>query len=369
MKLKTDSPLLEFAPEPKNVREDLSAVVNVDNYLWLASDETTSIERLSSTDGLSFRNHKTFPLTDFLSLPADGEEDVDQEIDIEGLAFEDNYFWLVGSHSIKRKNLNKDRGIGIDEGIKKLAKTEREGNRYMLARIPIVLDDAGELTLRGSAKSPGNGSHSLAAAQLKGDAKGNDLTDALRGKDKEKDDDHLKKFMDIPGKDNGFDIEGLAIANDRIFLGLRGPALRGWAVILELALDLMDSKLTLRDIGPSDRKYRKNFLQLDGLGVRDLCFCGKDLLILAGPTMDLDGPFSIFRWRDAAGPADERLVFREDLEEIFVFPFEKGADRPEGMTIISAPEEPLSVLVVYDSQNLDPQLAPTSVRARVLELA
>ena len=60
--------------------------------------------------------------------------------------------------------------------------------------------------------------------------KGNDLTEALRG------DEHLGSFLAIPGKDNGFDIEGLAVAGERLFIGLRGPVLRGWAVILEVEL-------------------------------------------------------------------------------------------------------------------------------------
>ncbi|MNG03413.1 hypothetical protein D3C84_864920 [compost metagenome] len=36
-------------------------------------------------------------------------------------------------------------------------------------------------------------------------------------------------------------------------------------------------------------RYRKHFFALNGLGFRDLCTSGDDLLILAGPTMDLDG--------------------------------------------------------------------------------
>jgi hypothetical protein len=43
------------------------------------------------------------------------------------------------------------------------------------------------------------------------------------------DDPHLGFFVGamIPGKENGFDVEGLAFYQNRIFLGLRGPVLRG----------------------------------------------------------------------------------------------------------------------------------------------
>jgi len=369
MKMKTESPLLEFGPDPKDVREDLSAVLSVDDYLWLASDETTSIERLCSTDGLIFTGHKSFSLTDLLSLPANDLVNVNQEIDVEGLALQNDYLWLVGSHSIRRKNLKKEDAIDSAEGIKKLGKTKRKGNRFMLARIPMVPDnETGEPVLRRSGQSPREGLRSLAAAQLDGDAEGNELTYALSEKDGEKGDVHLAKFMGIPSKDNGFDIEGLAICNDRLFVGLRGPVLRGWAVILELVVDSSESKLALRRIGSLGTRYRKHFLQLDGLGIRDMCFHGQDLLILAGPSMALNGPVSIFRWRTAAEPKEEQLVFRQDLEELVSAPFGMGADHAEGMTIVSAPEEPLSVLIVYDSPAPHRKIAPASVRADVFKL-
>ena len=38
------------------------------------------------------------------------------------------------------------------------------------------------------------------------------------------------------------------------------------------------------------------FLPLAGLGVRDLHLDGDDLLLLAGPTMVLDGAVRVFRW-------------------------------------------------------------------------
>ncbi|MNY49870.1 hypothetical protein D3C86_1853330 [compost metagenome] len=55
------------------------------------------------------------------------------------------------------------------------------------------------------------------AAQLNGNKVGNDLTAAI-------DEDHqLRGFLRIPGKDNGFNIEGLAVIGSRLLLGLRGP--------------------------------------------------------------------------------------------------------------------------------------------------
>jgi hypothetical protein len=61
------------------------------------------------------------------------------------------------------------------------------------------------------------------ALRLKGDAQSNLLTRALA------DDPHFGPYMAIPGKDNGFDIEGLAVDGHHLLLGLRGPVLRSWS--------------------------------------------------------------------------------------------------------------------------------------------
>ena len=71
-----------------------------------------------------------------------------------------------------------------------------------------------------------------------GNCGGQPLTEAL------KKDDHIAPFMQrglpdgtvkgIPSKDNGLDVEGLAVSGNRVFLGLRGPVLRGWTVVIEL---------------------------------------------------------------------------------------------------------------------------------------
>ena len=55
-------------------------------------------------------------------------------------------------------------------------------------------------------------------------------------------------------------------------------------------------QLRLVPLDDSGTLIRKHFLQLDGLGVRDLHFSGDDLYILAGPTMVLNGDIRVFKW-------------------------------------------------------------------------
>ena len=46
----------------------------------------------------------------------------------------------------------------------------------------------------------------------------------------------IRPFLAIPSKDNGLDIEGITARDNRVLLGLRGPVLRGIALVAELRL-------------------------------------------------------------------------------------------------------------------------------------
>lgn len=211
MTIKTQTPLLKFRDDARDLREALSVALLIDNHLWVASDELTSIERLSTKDGITFEDHKTFPLDKIIKLPAE-DTDFDQEIDIEGMAYQDDYPWVIGSHSIKRKNLKKNKPGSSnpesdEEKIKKLTTVERDGNRYLLARIPLVKnEETGESEPRESwpEENP-----TLFAARLTGDTRSSALTDALSITDSLKDNvesnNHIGPFLSIPGKDNGDD--------------------------------------------------------------------------------------------------------------------------------------------------------------------
>lgn len=366
---------LEFNParddlgKDKKLRDGLSVALQIGDTLWVANDESISLERLSLIKGGKAgnyrygRHHKQFSLDDYLRLPvAPPKDPADlEEVDVEGLDYEDGYLWLVGSHSLKRKNTILKNGAKAAH--KQLAKVNTDGNRYLLARIPVV-ESNGTYTLTKEDTHKGK---KRTASQLRGNAKGNDLTDALKG------DNHLGSFLSIPGKDNGFDIEGLVVAGKRVFLGLRGPVLRGWAVILEVELKEdkeHPSTLRLKPIGPKQRLYRKHFFQLGGLGIRDICAQGSDMLILGGPTMDLDGPVTIFRWLGGTAPKGESMVLTDELERVLDVPYGQGVDHAEGMTLLSTDGgKARSLLVVYDSASESRQLGDSTTAADVFLLS
>jgi len=334
------SPLLRFGgglpgKDLPKVRDNVSAVVLRGDHLWLGGDEGTAIDRMTRQANGDFADHVRFSLADSLTLAAPLEE----EVDIEGLDIDGGYLWLIGSHSAKRKKA--EPGKPDAKNIGRLADVGLDGNRFTLARIP----------LNGESE-PVRTHASLRAARLEGDDKGNQLTAALA------EDPHLGPFVPrmsrsgalhgIPSKDNGFDVEGLAVTGERVFIGLRGPVLRGWAIVLEVRLTSdLNGVLTLQRIGESGEPYVKHFLQLDGLGVRELSIEGRDLLILTGPSMDLDGPVFIYRWKNALEVQGQSLTSRDALVRVLAVPFGDGHDHAEGLTIAS--RDPLSVLVSYDS--------------------
>ena len=326
-----DTVTLHFRDDAERIRKDLSGVVLMpDGTLWAASDETRSVERLSFHDG-RFEHHRSFDLGALLGLPPGASD----EFDLEGLDQDGDFLWLVGGFGARRKGI--DEGESDAKNIRRLAKVEAEPDRCLLARVPLV---GGEL-VPSADPTPGAGGH-LRAARLASTGGGNPLVEALAA------DEHLGRFVkaDIPSKDNGLDIEALAVTGDRIFLGLRGPVLRGWSILLEVEVEENSPGiLGLKSIGAGGRPYRKHFLDLEGLGVRDLCRDGPDLLILAGPSVLLDGPARIYR---LPGTADLRDDVLHRPKPILDLPHGRGEDHPEGMTLTRSASGRPSALVVYD---------------------
>ncbi|WP_396446790.1 DUF3616 domain-containing protein [Actinomadura sp.] len=332
---------------------NLSAVRQDGRCLWVAGDETATIERLTAVldgDGrvTGYDAQATVALADLVRLPAGPGE----EADIEGLARANGWLWAIGSHSLKRKKIKP--GQSPAKARKRLATVVREDNRFILVRLPLV---TGEDGLPAVVRE--DGGRTAAVLGLDKDS----LTDLLE------DDPHLAPFLSIPSKDNGIDIEGIAAHGDRLYIGLRGPVLRGWAVLVEVrpGTDPGDpGRLRLLPVGGGKDLYRTHFLDLGGLGIRDLCPHGDDLLVLTGPSMDLDGPVRVVRWRGAAKADAAEIVTAEELETLGVLPYGDGDDHAEGIAVLDEPGTRL--LVVYDSPSPARLTADGGVLADVVSL-
>ena len=342
----TRSAALQFRPDAvrSGTHVNLSAVRTDGSRLWIGGDETATVERLTCDDPArptAYGQHVSYPLGELVDLPGGAED----EVDVEGLARSGPFLWAIGSHSAKRKKPKPHHSDA--KAIKRLAKVRPEPSRRVLARIAISPDGEPVRETADGHRSAALGEPGLLALLA--------------------DDAHLAPFLDIPGKDNGFDIEGIAVhgppGQERVFLGLRGPVLRGWAVVLRISPRDGDGELVLRELEHGGR-YAKQFLDLDGLGVRDLCPQGDDLLVLAGPSMALDGPVRIYRWPGAAHLDTPDMVRRDELVLEAELPHGDGDDHAEGLALL--PDGDL--LVVYDSPAPERRPAPDTVRADVVRL-
>ncbi|HUR55158.1 MAG TPA: DUF3616 domain-containing protein [Gemmataceae bacterium] len=371
---------LVFAPQPDldSLLGNLSAIRFSNGHLWVAGDECNevggekrnTIERLTwNADSGAFDGHVRYDLSEFLDLP-DGP---DAEIDLEGLAIGDGYLWMIGSHSAAMRLPKRDadkRVIDHADAIDRLRfKKNKPGpNRHLIARVP-MLDD-------GLVKKT-NG-HTAAAVMFTDD--GNLLTDALST------DAHIGPYVaaGIPSKANGFDVEGLEYIDGRLMIGLRGPVLLEYALMIEVEPKETNRKgvLGLKKIGPDGERYNKHFLHLHGRGVRDLTRDGDDLLVLAGPTMKLDAPAAVYRLRDAVHlpdavlhePVFERLlpftgeVAEESREGDDGKGVARGTDHAEGLAIAELDGE-RQLVVIYDSPDGGRKSAlPPSVTADLFDV-
>src|SRR5918995_1846127 len=120
------------------LHKDLSAVARVGDSLFLACDETASVERLRRLKDGRFGEHQHFALDDLVDLPAGA----DGEMDIEGLCAIDGFLWIVGSHSLKRSKPKRDESE-TDNALRRMEQVEREPNRHFLGRIPLVEEASG----------------------------------------------------------------------------------------------------------------------------------------------------------------------------------------------------------------------------------
>jgi Protein of unknown function (DUF3616) len=318
---------------------NVSALAPVGAYLWTASDEEASIERLTR-HGDGYAAARSWDLEElFPAFAAErkrakkkGKDGHKSEADLEGLAFDPDKqrLWLVGSHSRGRGSMT---GVAPEILRAPFDPKHREAPlRTLLGFVPV--GEQGEPAIGAGLALPfGERRGGLRACVKSADGQ-------------------LAKALNWPSKENGFDIEGIAAHDSQVLLGLRGPAAGGYAVVLRLSIAIGARALSL-----GGASYGLSLLKLNGLGVRDLCRQGDDVLVLAGPTMDLDAPFALYRWHDAFArrrKRDEILeVGSKQLEFLFDFATPKRDleggrpvphPRPEGIAVIGGS----ALLVVHD---------------------
>lgn len=220
------------------------------------------------------------------------------EFDGEGVAYAKPHFCVVGSHGCSRKS-----------------KQFRLSSFY-LARVAV--DDEGR---------PVGGKGRVERSYR--------LSDALR---------RAVGVSEFFGKDlmseNGLNIEGIAVRDGWLVVGLRAPALKGNAFLVRVRVDdvfapgnkplTSDPQVLALSLGP-DR------------GIRDLAFLPDGrLLVLAGPAQDQSTPYSLF----VTGPRLENAQSLGDLAP--VLDSEGDPAKAEAVTLLAIDGREAVVLVLFD---------------------
>jgi len=189
---------------------------------------------------------------DFIRLDSPGS--IAEEMDLEGIAVDGDVVFVMGSHSAKRKKVDKDKKY-VKNRAALMSAPETQPARDILLRI--------ELDSSGKTKSVEQSS----------------LRSFLNEQEP------FRSFGSTASKENGIDIEGLAAFNGDLYAGFRGPVLRGnYTPVLRFKFG-----------SPIDEPELL-FLDLGGRGIRDLAHAKGGMIILAGPVGDGPGSTSCAFW-------------------------------------------------------------------------
>ena len=296
--------------------KDVSAVARVGDLLLIGADEATGdqknenvIQVLKRTGEHSYAQDKNIPVF---------EGNAEEEMDIEALAADGEVVYVIGSHSRKRPKIKS----------KKKNKKSHDKNRMTFEADSIEKEASRRWLYRLELSADGT--------ERDGSKQAKSLYDVIEK------DPVLRRFRKIPSKENGVDIEGLAVKGDHLYVGFRGPVLRGGYVpVMRFAFD------------DPEGTYKLLYVTLDGRGIRGMASVDDGFLLIAGPVGDGPGSYQVFHWdgkdvvpgRDRKPEDEGRTVRLLDL----VMPSKKA--KAEGLAVLSQENDHYEVIVVYDGIN------------------
>lgn len=298
--------------KPKKLLKNLSTVVATGDFLWIASDELRSVECLKRK-GEHYRLHHQVKLDSiFPDLPGSGAD----EADIESIDIADGRLWVCSSHCVVRRKPARKNKDKAGEMIKLDPDLRLRPSQMLFGSVDLK-------KLGGSLARSGQTLPFIGTGSLRSLLESNQF---------------LAPFLPLPTKENGLDIEGMVMVRDRAFFGLRGPLINAYAVVVEVAVE--------DGLRIDNRAYHLHFLDLNGLGIRDLTHVESDLLLLAGPMNRDPGPFRVHRW------TPQRDVHVQAPAATILDDWTKGGEQPEGICCVERRGK-AGFLILYDSPNGD----------------
>ncbi len=293
--------------------KQMSAIDRVHDFLAIGVDEPIGEDGRAANmlQLLSPAGENSFILSTSIPLCAAGSVETctnseRQEMDIEAVAVDGATVYIAGSHSIARR--------GVDDR----KKYKRNRKRTTSGKFAGSEDDKRNW-------KPGLERNRLVRLTISPDGSLSDNKDiSLAPVFAEL--STLKPFDNLPSKENGIDIEALAVRSGELHIGFRGPVLRGgFAVVLKASFDKLED-------GPAQLgKDDLLFVRLEGLGIRSMTAVSTGFLIVAGPVGDAPGPYKLFHWNgvDMVPGRDAPGGKAVSLGEI-----ETAGGKPEGLVLL-----------------------------------
>jgi hypothetical protein len=250
---------------------------------------------------------------DFIPLIDDAYDGKPLELDAEGVAYADGFFYVTGSHGRARHE---------DNAAKEAKNQAKAAATRKLFRIALAADAVDLAT--GTLRSKPSITETAALATVL------------------QNDPVMAPFLDRPLSKNGLTIEGIAVRGDTLYAAMRGPVLDdGQAAIARVPL------ATLFDGAPGAATIFRLSLDRDTegdpRGIRDITVAGDGFLLIAGPEEDPSkkhavqvGDYAIYAWNE--GAATKRL----DLQ-----PYGKKT-RPEALVVLEEEAGTAHALLLFD---------------------
>jgi hypothetical protein len=249
---------------------------------------------------------------DMISLIDNSFEGKNLELDSEGVAYADGFFYVIGSHGHPRDSKQR---LDPDRDAARIAAHIAASSQIVRFR-----------SEGGRATGPV------------------ERTPKLRTLIAQQPD--LKGYQDQRLENNGLTIEGIAVRRGRILVGFRGPLLSGdRAAVLSVSVDGVFGN------GAPDGHLHRLFLG-KGTGVRDLAAFRDGVLVLGGPSASGPGPYGIYWWD---GESDNARLL-EDLADVVG---KKGKRKAEALLPLDEDESHLRLLVLFDGEK---EGAPVAVK-------
>ena len=278
---------------------DISAAAFFGDKLLIGSDEAVGDGKNENYIQLLERNGDNYQISHDILIYRGGNQQ-GHELDIEGVAVEGQRIYVTGSHALVRKRIKPDKSD--QKNLIRLATIKAEPARKQIFRI--TLNSNLELVDRTSIS----------------------LADIIAN------DPILSPFAAIPSKENGIDIEGIAVKDGLTYLGFRGPVLRdGFVPVLQLKFD------------QPEKHYRLYWLNLGGLGIRDMTAVGDGFLILAGPVAEVPNDYRLYHWN-----GNDSLADHKNLKQLLQINPSEGGSKPEAVAIELETEHHYRILLLHD---------------------